>query len=421
MIFWESLTMAVRTLAANRTRSLLTMLGILIGNASTIAVVGIGEGAKRYATDQFQSLGTNVLFVIAGSDNTRRNIITPPNRLVLADAEAIAQQVPTVTLVAPEVRGSELVVLGNQRERGQIIGTTPEYSPVREVNVALGRFLSTDDLRRNARVTVLGCGIATKLLGVSSRGNDCDMTAIAAADPLSKRIRIRGIGFDVIGIMEEKGASLGTNQDDTIFLPQATMTGLLVGRTSPYGIAVPVINVSAKDADSVAAAQFQIENLLRLRHGITENGDDTFVIRSQKDALSIAGNVTNALTIMLAAIAGISLVVGGIGITNIMLVSVVERTQEIGLRKALGATQSDILLQFAIEAVILATLGGVLGTALGVGGVTLVGWYTPLKAGVSGGAIAMAVGVSGSIGLFFGIFPARQAARLDPIVALRTP
>jgi putative ABC transport system permease protein len=407
MDIFESFNMAMRTIAANRMRSTLTMLGIIIGNASVIAMIGIGQGAQKYASSQFQSLGTDVLFIIPGSDNTRRNTIAPPNRLVLADADAIATQVPTVKEVAPQVNGSELATYRNQTKRSTLVGTTPSYSTVRSAGVSSGRFLSEDDLKRNARVITLGSAIARDLFGQSN--------------PIGQQVRIKGTSFEVIGVMDEKGAFLGTNQDDTIFMPFTTMSSRLIGRTSPYGIAVQVITVSAKDNDSINAAKFQIENLLRLRHQTNDGQtDETFTIRTQKDALEIVNNITGALTLMLAAIAGISLLVGGIGIMNIMLVSVTERTQEIGLRKALGATQADILTQFTIEAVILSVAGGLVGTCLGVGGVLLVATYTPLQAGVSGGAIAIAVGVSGAIGLFFGIFPARQAAKLDPIVALRT-
>ncbi len=407
MDIFESFNMAARTLAANRLRSCLTMLGIIIGNASVIAMIGIGQGAQKYATSQFQSLGTDVLFIIPGSDNTRRNTIAPPNRLVLADAEAIATQVPTVKEVAPQVNGSELATYRNQTKRGTLVGTTPAYSIVRSAGVSSGRFLSEDDVKRNARVITIGSAIAKDLFGQSN--------------PIGQQVRIKGISFEVIGVMDEKGAFLGTNQDDTIFMPFSTMSSRLIGRTSPYGIAVQAISVSAKDNDSINAAKFQIENLLRLRHKSTEAlADETFTIRTQKDALEIVNNITGALTLMLAAIAGISLLVGGIGIMNIMLVSVTERTQEIGLRKALGATQSDILSQFMIEAVILSIAGGLVGTSLGIGGVLLIANSTPLQAGVSVSAIVLAVGVSGAIGLFFGVFPAKQAAKLDPIVALRT-
>jgi len=403
----ENFKMAGKTLVANKLRSGLTMLGIIIGNASVIAMVGVGQGAQKYAASQFQSLGTDIIFILPGTDNARRNTISPPNRLVLADAEAIAAQVPSVKEVAPQVNGSELATYKNQTYRATLIGTTPEYSSLRSADVSRGRFLTNDDLKRNARVVAVGAAIARNLFG--------------QADPIGQQIRIKGISFEVIGIMSEKGAFLGTNQDDSVFIPISTMTSRLIGKTSPYGIGISFINVSAKDSNSVSTAQFQITNLLRLRHKTTDqNAEDTFTIRTQKDALEIVDRISGALTILLAATAGISLLVGGIGIMNIMLVSVTERTSEIGLRKAIGASQSSILTQFMIEAVILSLAGGFIGTGLGISGVLFVGAVTPLKAGVSGMAIIVAVGVSGAIGLFFGVFPARQAAKLDPIVALRS-
>ena len=404
---WESLRMAGKTLSANRLLSTLTMLGIIIGNASVILMIGIGQGAQKYASQQFQSLGTDLIFVITGTDNARRNVIAPPNRLVLADAEAIATQVPTVRGVAPQINGSELAIAGNNTKRATLIGTTENYTQVRSAEVGSGRFFNSEDLKRNSRVITLGSSITKDLF---PQGN-----------ALGQTVRIRGTSYEVIGIMAEKGAFLGTNQDDTIFLPITTMTNRLTGKTSPYGIAIAVINVSANSNNNVSAAQFQIANLLRLRHRTSDiNADDTFTIRTQQDALEIVGNITGALTIMLAAIAGISLLVGGIGIMNIMLVSVTERTSEIGLRKAIGASPSDILTQFTIEAIILSLLGGAIGTGIGVSGIFFIAAVSPLQAGVSIGAICLAVGVSGGIGLFFGIFPARQASRLNPIVALRS-
>ncbi len=400
----ESVNMAVKTLTANKLRSTLTMLGIIIGNASVIAMVGVGQGAQRYAAGQFESLGPNVLFIIPGSEEANRSTIDAPRTLTLEDAEAIATQVPTVTSVAPQLQSQQPVTAGSKRSSILILGTTPAFTEVRDYEVDRGRFFTEQDVERSNRVAALGADTARKLFGNTN--------------PVGQQIRVKNISFEVIGVMEAKGAFLGNNQDDTVFIPLTTMSSRITGARSPYGTEVTFISVGAKDEKTINAAQFQIANLLRLRHKVTT--EDDFTIRNQKDALEIVGNVTGALTLMLAAIAGISLFVGGIGIMNIMLVSVRERTQEIGLRKAIGASQQDILTQFMIEAIILAAIGGVVGTAIGVGGVTLISAVTPLKAGVSPIAIVLAVGVSGGIGLFFGVFPARQAAKLDPIVALRS-
>ncbi len=400
----ESVNMAVKTLTANKTRSALTMLGIIIGNASVIMMVGVGQGAQRYASEQFESLGPNVLFIIPGSDRAQNRGVELPRTLTLEDAEAIESQVPTISEVAPQLQSQNLITYSNKRSDSSVFGVTPEYLPVRDFDVAKGRFFTDLDVQRRNRVVALGADLARKLFGNT--------------DPIGQEIRIRNISFQVIAVMEAKGAFLGNNQDDVALIPITTMASRIVGRTSPYGTSISFINVSARDEKSINAAQFQITNLLRQRHKIVNDND--FTIRNQKDALEIVGNVTGALTLMLAAIAGISLLVGGIGIMNIMLVSVRERTHEIGLRKAIGASQNDILTQFMIEAIILSAIGGMIGTGIGVAGITLVGAVTPLKAGVSVTAITLAVGVSGGIGLFFGVFPARQAAKLDPIIALRS-
>jgi putative ABC transport system permease protein len=400
----ESLQMAVTTLTANRLRSTLTMLGIVIGNASVIALVGVGQGAQRLVSEQFESLGPNVIFVVPGNNDTRRADIARPKTLVLADAEAIASQVPTVRTVAPQLQGAELVTYKGNTANTTLTGVTPNFLRARSFEIDRGRFFSDLDLKRSRQVAVLGADLANKLFG--------------QRNPLGETIRIKGVSFQVVGLMAPKGSSLGNNQDDAVFLPLTTMVDRITGNTSPYGTEVSFISVEAKDANSVDAAQFQITNLLRQRHKITR--EDDFAVRSQKDALTIVGQITGGLTLLLATTAGISLLVGGIGIMNIMLVSVAERTQEIGLRKAIGATRRDILGQFLIEAIILSAVGGAIGTGLGIGGVLIVRNFTPLKAETSPAAIAMAVGISGGIGLFFGVVPARQAARLDPIVALRS-
>ena len=400
----ESLKMAVATLAANKMRSSLTMLGIVIGNASVIGMVGIGQGAQKLAQDQFESLGPNVLFIVPGSSEGRRTRFDLPKTLVLKDAEAIAKQVPTVTEVAPQINSNRLITYRDRNANELIVGITPEFLTVRSFALTTGRFVTDIDLKRNQRVAVLGPEVADKLF--------------PQQDPMGKKIRIKDISFEVIGIMEAKGSFLGTNQDTTVYIPLTTMANQIVGNDSPYGTQVNFIAVTASDQDSIRAARFQIENLLRLRHKIV--GKDDFTVRTQKDILDVIGIVTDGLTVLLAAIAGISLLVGGIGVMNIMLVSVTERTQEIGLRKAVGAKESDILQQFLIEATILSVLGGAIGTGIGVATVAGVGLISPLSAVISPGAIIVAVTVSGAIGLFFGVIPARTAAKLDPIVALRT-
>ncbi|PSN18480.1 ABC transporter permease [filamentous cyanobacterium CCP5] len=402
----ESTSMAVKTLTANRLRSTLTMLGIIIGNASVIAMVGIGQGAQRYVNDQLQTLGPNVLFIIPGSRETRElGGLDVPRTLVLSDAEAIADQVPSVLAVAPEYNTQSLVVYQNRSASVSVVGTGPDFLQVRSFEVATGRFFNDLDMDRRSQVIVLGATLAERLF-------DQNMA-------VGKTIRVKGTSFEIIGVLAEKGSNLGLNYDDAVLMPLTTQASRIVGqRNSPYGIEVSYIAVSALNRDAMPAAEFQITNLLRLRHNITS--EDDFFINSQDTLLEIAGTITGALTLMLAAIASISLLVGGIGIMNIMLVSVRERTQEIGLRKAIGASQRDVLEQFLIEAMILAIAGGIIGTGLGISGIVLISAFTPFEAGVSVGAIVMAVGVSGGIGLFFGVFPARQAAKLDPIVALRT-
>jgi putative ABC transport system permease protein len=375
----ETFKMSVSTLTAHKIRSSLTMLGIIIGNASVIGMIGIGQGAQKLAADQFESLGPNLLFIVPGSDEERRTTFNMPKTLVLEDAEAIAEQVPTVQDVAPQINVNQLITYRDRNANELVIGATPNFISVRSFTVDQGRFFNDIDLKRNNRVVVLGSEIADRFF--------------PQKDALGKQIRIKNISFEVIGIMESKGSFLGTNQ-------------------------VSFISVTAKNEKNISAAKFQLENLLRLRHKIIDRDD--FTVRTQKDVLDIVGTVTDGLTILLAAIAGISLLVGGIGVMNIMLVSVTERTQEIGLRKAIGAKEGDILTQFLIEAIILSVLGGAIGTGIGIGTILVVGAVSPLAATISPVAIIVAVTISGGIGLFFGVVPARRAAQLDPIVALRS-
>jgi putative ABC transport system permease protein len=400
----ETVGMALSTLRANRLRSLLTMLGIVIGNASVITLVGVGRGAQNLAEGQLSNLGANVLFVVPGNNDTRRQGIDFPKTLVLEDAEAIAEQVPSVSRVAPQITLSEVLQVGGISTSASVLGVTPEFLPVRQFEMQQGRFFSSSDLKSARSVAVIGPDLAAKMF--------------PGQEALGRTLRVRNQAFEVIGVLAPKGAVFGQNQDENAYIPLSTMVNRLSGRSRRFGVSLNFISVEARDADSVDAAAFQITNLLRQRHRILR--EDDFAVRSQKDALTIVSTITGGLTLLLAAIGGVSLLVGGIGIMNIMLVSVSERTAEIGLRKALGARSGDVLLQFLVESLVLASLGGAIGTALGIGTVALVGVVTPLPATIGTGTVLLTVALSGSIGLFFGVVPARRAAQLDPIVALRS-
>ncbi|KAF0653791.1 antimicrobial peptide ABC transporter permease [Cyanobium sp. Copco_Reservoir_LC18] len=400
----ETVAMALLTLRSNRLRSLLTMLGIVIGNASVITLVGVGRGAQNLAENQLSTLGANVLFVVPGNNDTRRQGIETPRTLVLEDAKAIAEQVPSVRRVAPQITLNEVAQAGGFSSTISVSGVTPEFLPVRSFEVTRGRFIDERDLKGARNVVVIGPDLQKKLM--------------PTGEALGRQLRIRDKSFEVIGVLASKGAVFGSNQDENAYIPLTTMVSQLSGRDPTFGVSLTFISVEARDEASTGAAAFQITNLLRQRHRILR--EDDFAVRSQKDALTIVGTITGGLTLMLAAIGAVSLLVGGIGIMNIMLVSVSERTEEIGLRKALGARSSDVLLQFLVESLVLASLGGVIGSAMGLGTVALVAAFTPLPATIEPSTVLLTVGLSGSIGLFFGVVPARRAARLDPIAALRS-
>jgi putative ABC transport system permease protein len=396
----ESIKMALRTLSANKLRSTLTILGIVIGNASVVAMIGIGQGAQQFTQDKVESLGANLLYVFVGAQDVEGGTADPP-QLLLSDAEAIAAQAPAVKVVSPMMSANLELNYQSRNLKVPVQGVTPGFLAARNLRVSNGRFWSEDAQRQDAAVVVLGAELAQKLF---ERRN-----------PVGQEIQIGNLSFQVIGVLQRKGAFLGVNPDAEAHIPITTMANQLIGRRVPQGISIDQIEVSAQNRASIRAAAFQVTNILTRLHGKKD-----FSVVANKSVQELLGQITAALSVMLSAIAGVSLLVGGIGIMNIMLVSVTERTKEIGLRKAIGAPEQAILTQFLIEAVILSIVGGLIGISLGVSGTALIGVFTPLKPTVPLSAIFLATGISGGIGLIFGVVPARQAAKLDPIVALRS-
>ena len=393
----EIWSMAVNTLTANKFRSALTMLGIIIGNASTIAVIAIGQGAKQFTQQQLESLGPNQLEIYAFEES---GLSGEAAELVLSDVAAIIEQAPSVREVAPQIESNLAVSYRGNSLNADIRGTTPGIIYVRSLKLDRGTFFTQAESKQNSQVAVLGSAIAKKLFG--------NINAVG------QTIQINGLSFQVIGLISAKGSSLGVNLDDTVYVPITTMAQQLQGTRSPNGIPIDYLVVSAQNRASVRAAAFQITNILVRRHGKQD-----FEILANKSLEDLTAKIADGLSLLLGAIAGISLLVGGIGIMNIMLVSVKERTPEIGLRKAIGATEQDVLTQFLLESLIVSVIGSAIGTGISICGVLVIGVLTPMPIVVSIKAIALAIGVSGTIGLVFGVIPAKQAARLDPITALR--
>ncbi len=406
----ETIALAWSSLVSNRLRSALTMLGVIIGIGAVITMVTIGRGAQSQTEAQLKSLGSNLIFVQSGVAATN----SPASRgagsattLVWDDAKAIAHSASSVANVAPVLNLRSQVVLGELNTSTTVVGTTPEYKSVRDFLPLTGRFFNQAELDRTDRVALLGQTVV-------------DSLGLTPSSALERTIRIRGETFQVIGTLEYKGVNSFRDQDDQVLIPLTTMASRIVGVNAISGISLDSISVSATRPSEMEAAQYQITNLLRLRHKIIVPRQDDFLIRNQADLVSASNSVANIFTSLLGGSAAISLIVGGIGIMNIMLVSVSERTREIGIRRAIGARSSDILRQFLVEAVVLSLFGGLLGTALGVVASMIINAVFGWPAGVALDAVVLSLGFALAIGVFFGAYPANKAAHLDPIAALRS-
>jgi len=405
----EVLTMAVNSLWSNKLRTGLTMLGIIIGISSVVGVTSIGQGVKQATEKQIQSLGSDVILVLAGAASSGgiSQGGGSASTLTVADAEAAASQITAARGVTAFLqRGNIQVVYNGENIATTVLGTDLNYPDVKDAHPQEGIFFSQEDLDNAKPVAVLGTKVRDQLFGNQS--------------PIGAEIRIQNKLYRVIGVMPPKGAVGPTDQDDRLFIPLSNMSSQIVGNNAVSGVAISGFWIAAKDSTQIDAAQFQVTNLLRLRHNIYPPQLDDFRIINQVDVINTFTTVISLFTVLLVAIAGISLVVGGIGIANIMLVSVVERTKEIGLRKALGASYFAILTQFLTEAVVVSSVGGMIGIVVGIG-ITITGTQimkVPLV--ISPLSIVAGLGMSVSVGLIAGVVPARNAAKLDAIVALRS-
>ncbi len=413
MSILESVRLALRALTANKLRAVLTMLGIIIGVGAVITLMSAGEGVSVYIEERFQGIGSNLLFVIPGSMEEQSG---PPGtgnstaELTSGDVEALRDPVraPDVAAVSPEVMQMAIVATGKRDTFVQVEGVTPDFSEVRNWLPEVGVFIDQENMNSRARVALLGKSVVEELFPDNPY-------------PLEQTVKINGIPFHVIGVLEEKGGSGMNDQDSTVLVPLTTaQTRLFPSRSRSGEYMVSAIMIQAVSEDRIEAASEQVAVILRERHDIDFSDEDDFSIISQADIISVFGQITGVLTTFLGAIAGISLLVGGIGIMNIMLVSVTERTREIGLRKAVGARRRDILWQFLVEAMMLSLIGGLLGIGLGALGASIVSaLIDDFRSVVTPQAVVLATTFSAAVGLFFGIYPARRASLLNPIDALR--
>ncbi len=395
---------AFKALRRNRMRTILTALGIVIGVAAVITMVGLGQGASAEVQEQVNRLGQNVVLVFPGARQLGGVSIGggSANTLTTEDARALREEIPEVIAASPEVRSQTLIVFGNRNYHTRVYGQSHDYLQIRQWPIESGRMYTEEEVERSALVAVVGQTIVEEVF--------------EGADPIGETIRVRGVPLTIIGVLERKGMSLmGSVQDDIVIIPYTTAFQRISGRTHAM-----VINIQVYDEQSMGIAQEKITDLLRERHRLAPYQENDFTVQTQEDVAQTATETSRVMTILLASIAGVSLFVGGIGIMNVMLVSVTERTREVGLRLAVGARSPDVLLQFLIEAVVLCLLGGIGGILLGIISTELIATYAGWPALFSTEAMLVAVGVSAAVGVFFGFYPAWKASRLDPIVALRS-
>ena len=408
MNFGALLRIALRALAVNKLRSALTMLGIVIGVGAVIVMIAVGAGAQARVEEQIRALGSNLLLVMPGSTTAGgvRMGFGSGSTLTEDDVLAINREVPEA-LAAPALRGSAQVIYGNTNWSTQVFGVTPEYLDVRQWPLVSGRSFEPGEMAGAAKVALIGATVAKQLFG--------------STDPLDQSIRIKRVPFTVIGVLDTKGQSLmGTDQDDLVLVPIKTARSRVLGTASAArNRTVGTIWVKAADGVDTKTVEGQVRSLLRQRHRVQAGADDDFSLRNLQEVMAAQEASSRVLALLLAAVASVSLLVGGIGIMNIMLVSVTERTREIGLRMAVGARTRDILGQFLVEAVTLSLIGGLIGVALGVGGALAIAQLAGWRIVISPEAVVLAVAFAFVIGVFFGFYPARRAARLNPVEALR--
>ena len=398
----ESMSVALESLAANKMRAALTMLGIIIGVSAVITMLALAGGASGQMMQRIRQMGTNVLTVMSGQTRSGavRGGMGSMQTLTLEDADAIGEKCTATVRTAPEVQSPAQVKFRNKNTNTTILGTTPDYPSIRNYRIAKGRFFRLRDVKSARKVAVIGTTTAKNTFGRVS--------------PVGKVISIRGIQFEVVGLLATKGTGGFGDPDDQIMVPITTAMRRLFGQQY-----IRSINVQAVSMDQMDRATSQITKLLRKRHRIAEGADDDFVVRNQAEIMEMANEMSNTLSLLLGGIASVSLVVGGIGVMNIMLVSVTERTREIGIRKALGARRRDIQWQFLVEALVLSMTGGTVGILVGMAASWVLGRFSGMNAPVTLWSVLLSFGFSALVGVFFGYYPARTASRLDPIESLR--